>query len=198
MAHIISKGGFFIWPILFCSLIALTVIFERLYYFHKTRMRISNLAERIRVFLDSKKSEEALQLCKKEKGYLAHFLHVGIRDNERQEEAKRKILKRAGSRELEDSEKRLKILSVISNVSTLLGLLGTVTGMIQTFIQVESSGGSADVTLLAGGIWEALLTTAAGLSVAIPSLVFYHYFEGIVDTRGIVLKNVAADVFDIH
>ena len=87
---------------------------------------------------------------------------------------------------------------MIGNISTLLGLLGTVTGMIQTFIKIESCGGAVDVTVLAGGIWEALLTTAAGLSVAIPTLVFYHYFEGLVDIREIQFKNIASDVFDIH
>ena len=140
--------------------------------------------------LEKQNSDEALQLCKKEKGSLGHFLRIGIKVYDRPEEDKRKILRRAGSRELEESEKRLKTLSVISNIATLLGLLGTVTGMIQTFIQIEASGGSADVTVLAGGIWEALLTTAAGLSVAIPAIVFYHYFEGIVDLRASMFKTL--------
>jgi len=137
-------------------------------------------------------------LCEKENGFLGIFLRVGIKVCYRSEEEKRKILRRAGSREIEEGEKRLRVLSVIGNISTLLGLLGTVTGMIQTFIKIESTGGAADISILAGGIWEALLTTAAGLSVAIPTLVMYHYFEGVVDGRAIQLKNISADVFDIH
>jgi biopolymer transport protein ExbB len=198
MTNLIVKGGFFIWPILLCSLVSLTVIFERLYYFHRTREQSKNLPERVRALLENKKNDEAVSLCEKENGFLGSFLRVGVKVGERPEDEKRKILRRAGSREIEEGEKRLRILSVIGNISTLLGLLGTVTGMIQTFIKIESTGGVADVSILAGGIWEALLTTAAGLSVAIPTLVMYHYFEGLVDARAIQLKNISADVFDIH
>ena len=198
MDNIISKGGIFIWPILFCSLVSLTVIFERGYYFYRTRIIIKNLSERTQSLLEEKKGDEASELCETENSFLGRFLRVGIKISDRSEEEKRKILRRAGSRELEESEKGLRVLSVIGNISTLLGLLGTVTGMIQTFIRIESTGGVADVSVLAGGIWEALLTTAAGLSVAIPTLVLYHYFEGLIDARAIQLKNVSADVFDIH
>lgn len=198
MTNIIFKGGIFIWPIFLCSLISLTVIFERLYYFHKTRAGNRNLSERVKTLLKNKKNDGAISLCEKENGFLERFLCVGIKVSDRQEEEKKKRLRRAGSRELEEGEKRLRILSVIGNISTLLGLLGTVTGMIQTFMKIESTGGVVDVSILAGGIWEALLTTAAGLSVAIPTLVLYHYFEGVVDARAIQLKNIAADVFDIH
>jgi len=78
-------------------------------------------------------------------------------------------------------EKYLRILSVIAQSTPLMGLLGTVTGMIQAFMKVEEAGGRAGITALAGGIWEALLTTAFGLCVAIPSMIIYHYFEGRVD-----------------
>lgn len=196
--NIIIKGGLFIWPIMFCSVVAMTVVFERLYYFHRTRARSRNLPARVRSLLSERKAAQALQLCKADKGFTGHFLSVGIKISDRPEEDRRKILRRAGSRVLEDSEKRLRVLSVVSNISTMLGLLGTVTGMIQTFIKIQATGGLADVAVLAGGIWEALLTTAAGLSVAIPTIVFYHYFESLTDTRAIEFKNIAADVFDIH
>lgn len=198
MANIIIKGGFFIWPILLCSVISLTVILERLYYFHRTRSRNRNLPERMQSLISVKKTNEAISLCEQDKSFIGRFLSVGIKGVGRPEDEQHKILRRAGSRELEDGDKRLRILSVIGNISTLLGLLGTVTGMIQTFIKIESLGGAVEVSVLAGGIWEALLTTAAGLSVAIPTLVLYHYFEGIVDARAIQLKNISADIFNIH
>ena len=181
-----------------CSVISLTVILERLYYFYRNRSTNRNLSKQTQALINAKKSGKAYSFCEQDKSFIGRFLSVGIKVIGRSEEEKRKILRRAGSRELEEGEKRLRILSVIGNISTLLGLLGTVTGMIQTFIKIESSGGTAEVSVLAGGIWEALLTTAAGLSVAIPTLVLYHYFEGIVDDRAIQLKNIAADIFDIH
>jgi len=196
--NFIIRGGFFIWPIIFCSVISLAVTLDRLYYFYRTRLTDRNLPERTQALINAKKSDEALSLCEQDKSFIARFLAAGIKIIGYTEDKKHKMLRRTGSRELEEGEKHLRILSVIGNISTLLGLLGTVTGMIQTFIRIESSGGATEISVLAGGIWEALLTTAAGLSVAIPTLVLYHYFEGIVDTRAIQLKNIAADIFNIH
>ncbi len=198
MTHLMLKGGFFIWPIFLCSVVSLAVVLERVRYFHRTRLRSKNLPERVQLLIHARKIEEAHALCEKEGSFVGKFLAVGIKVIERLPEEKNKILRRAGSRELEEGEKHLRILSVIGNIATLLGLLGTVTGMIRTFIKIEASGGTAEVALLAGGIWEALLTTAAGLSVAIPTLVMYHYFEGIVDSRAVQYKNLAADIFNLH
>jgi len=198
MTNFIIKGGFFIWPILLCSVVSLAVVLERLRYFHRMRSKNKNLPARVQTLINSSKINEAYALCEKDTGFIGRFLAVGIKIIDRPSEEKGKILRRAGSRELEEGEKHLRILSVIGNIATLLGLLGTVTGMIQTFIKIEASGGTAEVALLAGGIWEALLTTAAGLSVAIPTLVMYHYFEGIVDSRAVQYKNLAADIFNLH
>jgi biopolymer transport protein ExbB len=198
MADFIVKGGFFIWPILVCSVVSFAVVLNRLLYFHRTRSKNGNLQERVQALISSRKLGEANDVCEKEGGFIGRFLVTGIKSIDRSEHDKSKILRRAASRELEEGEKHLRILSVIGNVSTLLGLLGTVTGMIRTFIRIESSGGTAEVALLAGGIWEALLTTAAGLSVAIPTLVMYHYFDGVVDSRAVQYKNMAADIFDLH
>jgi len=196
--NFIFKGGFFIWPILLCSVVAFAVFLERMGYFYRTRAHDKKLPEKALALINAKKPDEALKLCRKEGSFLGRFLAVGIKVMERPADEKTKILRTAGSRELEEGEKHLRILSVIGNIATLLGLLGTVTGMIRTFINIEASGGTAEVALLAGGIWEALLTTAAGLSVAIPTLVVYHYFEGIVDSRAVQYKNLAADVFNLH
>jgi len=198
MINMMLKGGFFIWPILLCSVVSFAVVLERLRYFYRTRACNKHLLNRFQALMVSQKLDEAYALCEKEGCFIGRFLATGIKVIDRPVEEKGKILRRAGSRELEEGEKHLRILSVIGNIATLLGLLGTVTGMIQTFINIEASGGTAEVALLAGGIWEALLTTAAGLSVAIPTLVMYHYFEGIVDSRAVQYKNIAADIFDLH
>lgn len=198
MINFIIKGGFFIWPIILCSIVSFAVVLERIKYFCRTGSKNKNMAEHIQSLISSKKIDEAQALCEKDNSFVGRFLGVGLKVVNRTDEEKNKILRRAGSRELEEGEKHLRILSVIGNIATLLGLLGTVTGMIQTFIKIEASGGTAEVALLAGGIWEALLTTAAGLSVAIPTLVMYHYFEGIVDSRAVQYKNMAADIFNLH
>jgi len=198
MHSLFIKGGFLMWPIALCSIVSLTIILERFYYFNKTRAKSKNLSERVHLLLKNNKAEEAISAADADKSFLGRFLCVGIKVMNQAVEEKQKILRRAGSRELEQADTRLRVLSVIGNISTLLGLLGTVTGMIQTFMKIEKIGGIADVAVLAGGIWEALLTTAAGLFVAIPTLIFYHYFEGVVDNRAIQMKNIASDIFNIH
>lgn len=198
MFSLFIKGGFLMWPIALCSVISLTIILERFYYFNKTRPKSKNLPERVHFLLKNNKIEDAISVADEDKSFLGRFLCVGFKVMNQPAEEKQKILRRAGSRELEQADARLRVLSVIGNISTLLGLTGTVTGMIQTFMKIEKIGGIADVAVLAGGIWEALLTTAAGLFVAIPTLIFYHYFEGVVDNRAIQMKNIASDIFNIH
>ncbi len=198
MHSLFIKGGFLMWPIALCSILSLTVILEKFYYFHKTRPKAKNLPERVHLLLKSNKVDDAISAANEDKSFLGRFLCVGLKVMNQPIEEKQKILRRAGSRELEQADARLRVLSVIGNISTLLGLTGTVTGMIQTFMKIEKIGGIAEVAVLAGGIWEALLTTAAGLFVAIPTLIFYHYFEGVVDNRAIQMKNIASDIFNIH
>ncbi|MDD5131670.1 MAG: MotA/TolQ/ExbB proton channel family protein [bacterium] len=198
MYSLFIKGGFLMWPIALCSIVSLTIILERFYYFNKTRPKSNNVAERVHLMIRNNKIEEAFSVADEDNSFLGRLLCVGIKVMNRPVEERQKIFRRAGSRELEQADTRLRVLSVIGNISTLLGLTGTVTGMIQTFMKIEKIGGIAEVSVLAGGIWEALLTTAAGLFVAIPTLIFYHYFEGVVDNRAIQMKNVAADIFNIN
>ena len=138
MTNFIVKGGFFIWPILLCSVVSFAVVLERLKYFHRTHARNKNLPERAQNLINAKKPDEAYNLCEQDGSFIGRFLAVGIKVMDRPADEKGKILRRAGSRELEECEKHLRILSVIGNIATLLGLLGTVTGMIQTFIKIET------------------------------------------------------------
>ncbi len=198
MHSLFIKGGLLMWPIALCSIVSLTIILERFYYFSKTRLKAKNLPERVHLLLKNDKVDDAISAANEDKSFLGRFLSVGLKVLSQPVEERQKILRRAGSREIEQADARLRVLSVIGNISTLLGLTGTVTGMIQTFMKIEKIGGIAEVAVLAGGIWEALLTTAAGLFVAIPTLIFYHYFEGVVDNRAIQMKNISSDIFNIH
>ena len=104
---------------------------------------------------------------------------------------------RVGSREIKELERYLRGLEVIANLSPLLGLLGTVLGMIKAFSKLESAGTKVDPTILAGGIWEALLTTAFGLSVAIPALAAFYLLEGKVENSRSLMKDSATRVISL-
>jgi biopolymer transport protein ExbB len=162
----ILKGGFFIWPILFCSVLALWFLLDRAVHFW---LRIP----RINRSLDIICRERGQLGGKAVPGHLPPLLVRAV--DERAVEGD--LVELAIEQDLIDAERRLTGLSVIAQVAPLLGLLGTVTGMIQAFQQIQDLQGQVNPAVLAGGIWEALITTAAGLTVAIPALVGYLFFR---------------------
>lgn len=186
------------WPILLCSIISITIIIERFYYFYRSGIKIPNILSRVKSLLKDNKADEALKLCESVSGPVAHILAIGIHIRKRTLDEKEKIMVRAGSRAIRQLDKNLRGLAIIGNITPLLGLLGTVTGMIKAFIKIQELGGRVDASVLAGGIWEALITTAAGLSVAIPTLVAYHYFEGRVDNLSSQMKDAASELLDME
>ncbi len=198
MFNFFLKGGPLIWPILVCSIISITIILERLYHFYRARTRVPNILSRIESLLQDARADEALKLCESTSGPIAHILAIGIHIRKRSIEEKEKLIARAGSKIIRQFDRNLGGLAIIGNITPLLGLLGTVTGMIKAFIKIQELGGRVDASVLAGGIWEALITTAAGLSVAIPTLVAYHYFEGRVDNIASQMKDVATELIELQ
>ncbi len=184
------------WPILFCSLVSVTIILERYYYFYRLRGRVPNICPRVKVFLKEGREDEALKLCDQDAGPVARILAISMHIRNKPSEEREKLISRAGSKIVRQMEKYLRALAVIVNTATLLGLLGTVTGMIKAFMKIQELGGRVDASVLAGGIWEALITTAAGLFVAIPTMIFYHYFESKVDNIGASMKEAAAEFLE--
>lgn len=185
------------WPILLCSMISITIVLERFYYFYRTRTKIPNIFSRLKSLLKEAKTDEALKLCENTSSPIAHILAIGIHIRKRSLEEREKIIIRAGSRIIRKLDKNLRGLAIIGNITPLLGLLGTVTGMMKAFMKIQELGGRVDASVLAGGIWEALMTTAAGLFVAIPTLVFYHYFEGRVNNIAAQMKDMASELLEI-
>jgi len=196
MFEFFLKGGFLMWPILLCSVMAFAIVLERLWYFCRIKTNVGNLTAQVKKILQEGKLEEAERLCKETRGPVAYILAVGIHIHKRAYPEKEKIISRAGSKELRKLEKNLRGLGIIAHISPLLGLLGTVTGMIKCFMKIQELGGRVDAQVLAGGIGEALITTAAGLSVAIPAIIFYHYFEGKVDSFSHQMKDAAESLIE--
>lgn len=168
-------------PILGCSVISVTIIIERFIQFRRAKVDNPGFSSQLKVLLEGSRYEEAAVLVRNTSGPLARVIEVALENRDRPEGEREEKIGLAGSREVRALEKNLRGLAIIGNVAPLLGLLGTVTGMIKVFIKIQELSGAVDPGTLAGGIWEALITTAAGLSVAIPTLVLYHYFEGRVD-----------------
>jgi biopolymer transport protein ExbB len=170
---ILLRGGILIWPILLESVLALWVILDRAYYC------LAVLPKRRRALHDVvQKSGDVEKLDSDDS--LGDFTKAVIRAKE-EGVLNQSLLNRQAENLINESEKYLSILHVVAQSAPLLGLLGTVMGMIDAFIEIQNLGGQVNASDLAGGIWEALITTAAGLTVAIPALIAYIGFGRVAD-----------------
>ncbi|WP_018247966.1 MotA/TolQ/ExbB proton channel family protein [Orenia marismortui] len=176
-----QKGGVFMYPLLICSTIVLAIVLERCYYFSKVKDCSDKTLEEVEQLVYQHRTLEAKEVCEDTNCPVSQVLSTGIKNYQKPREERDRILQRIGSKELQKMGKNIRGLGIIAHVSPLIGLLGTVTGMIKAFMKIYELGGSVDPSVLAGGISEALITTAAGLTVAIPAMLFYQYFEGKLD-----------------
>lgn len=176
MFDLIVKGGIFVYPIILCSIIALAVFIERLWLLRRGRVIPSHFVRQIEDFLRKQKISDALFLCQGDSSSIARIFLAGLKSSGRGMWLVKEAIEERGGREALILEKHVGILSTIANLTPLLGLLGTVSGMIKTFnvISVQGVGNPAP---LAGGIAEALISTAFGLCVAIPTLVCFRILK---------------------
>ncbi|MBW1729979.1 MAG: MotA/TolQ/ExbB proton channel family protein [Deltaproteobacteria bacterium] len=176
MIELIIKGGIFMYPIIFCSIVALGVFLERLWVLRRKKIIPEDFIRNVEDLLRKRKLSEAVFLCQSDMSSIAKIFLAGLRNTGKGMWLVKQTIEERGTREATVLEKNVGILSTVANLSPLLGLLGTVSGMIKTFnaISVQGIGNPAP---LAGGIAEALITTAAGLCVAIPTLVCYRFVK---------------------
>ena len=189
MIEFLLKGGVLMYPIFLCSVIATAITLERLIYLTIAGVRNKKFLSQAIKVEGNNRLEELNELSQKIKSPISNFLSSAIENLNKPDEERNVIIQRVGSNQMRDLEKNLGLLGIIAHISPLLGLLGTVFGMIKAFMTIQNLGGQVDAVALAGGIWEAMITTAAGLSVAIPTLIFYHFLEGRID-------NIVADMKD--
>ena len=175
MIDLLVKGGIVMYPIILCSIIALSIFIERLLVLRKNAVIPSDLVTDVEERLKKRDIMGALDICEKNDSSISKIFLSGLKNSGKGMWLVKEAIEERGGRESVILEKYVGILSTIANLSTLLGLLGTVSGMIKTFKVVSQGGGNP--SLLAGGIAEALITTAAGLCVAIPVLVGYRILK---------------------
>ena len=185
--HLIEKGGPVMFILLGFSIFAFAIIFIKLIQFFSAALSRTNKIEKILSRLNGRNAKKLLVEIKEIKNPLARIIEVVIltkSDRRFDKESREAEISRIISIEIRNLENYLGGLEVVASISPLLGLFGTVLGMIKAFLNLEKAGSQIDPALLAGGIWEALLTTAFGLAIAIPALAAYHLFENkISNTR---------------
>lgn len=180
--EILLKGRWFMIPIGLCSLLGLAIIVERMIALRRSAVLPPAFLGGLKATFrhDEKDRAVGLEYCSANDSPMSRVAAAGIRKMHGGEQAVERAIEDAGANEVSKLRKNLRMLYGVSGVSPMLGLLGTVWGMIQAF-QVASAGGLGRAENLAKGIYEALVTTFGGLMVAIPALIFYYYFLGRID-----------------
>ncbi|HOO78132.1 MAG TPA: MotA/TolQ/ExbB proton channel family protein [bacterium] len=197
MTSLLQQGGFLMYVILLCSVVGLAVFLEKLYHLHRAAIDPEPLLLRVRELVGDANTASALSLCRETPGPVAHIIAAGLSKAGLARPEIKEAIEDAGLREVSRLESRLGILATVAHISPLLGLLGTVLGMIRTFRTIENLDGLVNPSNLAGGIWEALLTTAFGLIVAIAAFVAYNFLVSRVEKMVGQMEVSAVEIADL-
>ncbi len=196
MIDFFTKGGIFMYPILLCSITALAIFIERLWNLRWKHVIPQDFIGDVEQLIRREKIPDAAHLCQQNPSSMARILLVGIKNFGRKREVIKEYLEEVGRQEGASLERFVEGLGTIAGISTLLGLLGTISGMIQIF-SVISTQTVVNPGSLAGGISEALIITYAGLSVAIPTLVMYKYLQSKTQTLILQMEEHSTRLVDL-
>ncbi len=189
------KGGIFMHPLLLCSIAGLVIIIERLWTLSRARVNVKALMMKIILALREQGPQASLEVCQRTRGPIAAILHSGLLRAERGPAAVQKAIETSGAIEMSFLERGLVWLVTIANIAPLHGFLGTVSGMISAFAAIAAAE-QVSAKLVARGIEEALITTLAGLCIAIPVTIAHSYFVGKIDRFVIEMEEASAELVD--
>jgi len=210
MVAFLAKGGILVGPILLCSMVALTLFLERCIRFARSPVCSDGLVAQVADWLRQGQTARARELLQTDDTPMARVAAHGIEVGGADADMLEMVMRHAVDEEVRGLSRYLQALATIGNITPVLGLLGTVIGMIKAFMVIQEMGGKVNAAVLAGGIWEAMLTTALGLAVALPTLVGHSYllarvarFEARLEDGAVVLmkalcKRPAAQEGEAH
>jgi len=189
MLAFLSKGGILVIPILFCSVLVLAIFFERMIRYAVNRRRGKEIEIKIADLMTKGFEEDALALAGQSNSPMGRILEKAIQARDLDKDTLESVIVNATENEVRGLSAYLQALATIGNIAPLLGLLGTIIGMIKAFMVIQDMGGKVNAAVLAGGIWEAMLTTALGLAVALPTMVAHSFLLSKVDKYEARLQN---------
>ncbi len=195
--EMLFKGGWVMWPILLLSLAAIAVFVERLLTLNRSKADAEGIVDRVRAYVQSGDVRGALAYCAAQDKPVTRVLQAGLERLGRPILEIRDAVQTAGREETFGLARRTDLLASVAAIAPMLGFLGTVTGMIKTFIQIQNLQGNVNPSVLAGGIWEALLTTAAGLIAGIIALLLYNVLQGRIKYQAHRLEQAAEAFVDL-
>jgi biopolymer transport protein ExbB len=194
---LITKGGIIMVPILLGSIVALAIILERAWKLWRIRLNIAQFAQEIFLLLERGQLQKAIERCGKVKHPIAEVFKLGIINRHQKREELEGMMEREGEEQVQYLEQYLGALIIIIGVEPMMGFLGTIVGLIRAFMAWEQLGPNITVSGLAAGIYQAMVTTAAGLSIAIPAFIIYHLIVGKIKSHAQEMSYYGNELIDI-
>ena len=194
---LIAKVGPVMIPIILGSIVALAIILERTWKLWKIRLNIAQFAQEIFLLIERGQLQKAAERCGKVKHPIAEVFKLGIVNSQQRREDLEAMMEREGEEQVQYLEQYLGALLIIIGIEPMLGFLGTITGLIRAFMTWEHLGANITVSALAAGIYEAMITTAAGLIVAIPFYIVYHLIVGKIKSHAQEMSYYGNELIDI-
>ncbi|HWP56398.1 MAG TPA: MotA/TolQ/ExbB proton channel family protein [Candidatus Acidoferrales bacterium] len=196
MIDFFVKGGVFMYPILLCSITAVAIFIERTWSLRRSQVIPKDFIDEVDGLIRKGKIPEAVMRCQNNRSSIARIVSVALKNIGKRREIIKEYLEEVGRQETAALERFVEALGTIAGISTLLGLLGTVSGMIKIF-SVISTQAAVNPASLAGGISEALITTYAGLTVAIPTIVMHRYLQSKADALVLEMEDHSIRLVDL-
>ena len=194
---ILSNGGVVFWLILLVSAVAFVVFTERFLHYHRAQINSTEFLNGVRNVLRRDNVVEAISICDATPGPVARLVKTAIINRDHGRERISEALEEAGLAEVPRLEEKLNLLATLAQLAPLLGLLGTVVGLMQTFMVIEKNGLMAHIGDVSGGMWTSLICAAAGLAVAIPTHAGYNYLVSRVNSIVLDMERAATEVVHI-
>ena len=194
---LIVKGGVIMIPIILGSIAALAIILERAWVFWKIRLNFAQFSQEVFLSLERGLLSKALEQCDHVKHPIGAVFKLGIMNRSLKREELESLMEREGEEQIQSLEHYLGALLILIGIEPMLGFLGTITGLIRAFMQWEKLGNNITVNALASGIYEAMITTAAGLIIAIPAYVIYHLILGKIKSHAQEMSYYGDELIDL-
>ncbi len=194
---LIFKGGFIMIPIILGSIIALAIVINRINYFLSIKMNVDSFIDKIHSLVRADKIDQAVNECSGVKHPIGKVFRAGLENIHKDRTGIERGMERSGTVEIAEAEKYMLLLVIIIGVEPMLGFLGTIIGLINSFMAWEKFAASVTVDFLAGGIYQAMITTAGGLMVAIPYYIIYHVMVGKINKLARELNHQGVELLDL-
>ena len=195
MWELMIKGGWIMWPIMVCSIVAAVLFFERVFHLHRAQIKPDDFLSGIYTIVNRGNTAEAVSICDQTPGPVAHMVRTALLHSDEVPENLKQTINKAGLGEVPRLEKNLGGLLTIAQVTPLLGLMGTVIGLIRIFMAMEQHAPLAEIGDLSAGIWQALTTTAVGIGVSIPAFAAYNFLLSRVENITLNMEYAAEEIY---